>query len=108
VFYEHDNSLFFRADFNDVGTELYRIGEETSGLPTQELLTFKAFPNPTNDKLTISTEKESQFTLYDLTGKALKTVEVSQTKEISIADLNAGVYILRENTSGSHLKIVKK
>jgi hypothetical protein len=78
------------------------------GIEEQFGTTFQVFPNPTNDILKITSENDSQFTLYDLTGKALKTVDVIQSTEISMSDLNAGIYILRENGSGAQMKIVKE
>lgn len=69
---------------------------------------FDAYPNPTTDQLIVITEKTTSFSLLDMTGKTLKSFEVKQQKAISITGLAAGVYLLRENTTGSQTKIVKQ
>ncbi|PKR82300.1 hypothetical protein CW751_02920 [Brumimicrobium salinarum] len=73
-----------------------------------QLINFRAYPNPTSDRIIITTEENTSFSLLDLTGKVLKSFEVNQEKEISIAELNSGVYILKEQNFGTCLKIVKE
>ncbi|HTO37122.1 MAG TPA: T9SS type A sorting domain-containing protein, partial [Brumimicrobium sp.] len=60
------------------------------------------------DKVTITTEKNTSFTLLDLTGKVLKTFDVNQQGEISISELASGIYLLKENSTGSQTKIIKQ
>jgi hypothetical protein len=100
--------LYFAAEFTGIGNEFYRLGRSSVGLETQELVSFKAYPNPANDKLTITTEKNTAFTLLDMTGKVLRSFSVDQQKEISILDLSSGIYILRENNTGAQRKVIKK
>ena len=107
-FFKYNDYLYFRANFNGSGYQLFRIQNTTVGIDEQFGTTFQVFPNPTKDILKITSEKDNHFTLYDLTGKALKTFDVNQSTEISMSDLNAGIYILRENGSGAQIKIVKE
>lgn len=107
-FFEFNDALYFGANYTNIGQELYKIIDHSISIKEQpELVRFSVYPNPTTDKLTIKTEKNTSFTLLDLTGKILLTFEVNQEKEISIAELNTGVYILKDETTGSHKKIVK-
>lgn len=108
-FYEANNSLYFTANFSSEGQELYKISDISLSVDNQpNLVKFKAFPNPTTDKLTIITEEYSSFSLLDITGKVLLTFDVDRHKEISTTKLATGVYLLKEKTTGAHTKIVKK
>jgi len=108
-FFEFKGYLYFSAEFTTIGVELYRLkSEPLVGVQTQEMIAFKAYPNPTKDILTITTEKNASFTLLDLTGKVLQVFEVDQQKEISTATLAPGMYLLKENTSGAQTKIIKQ
>lgn len=108
-FYEFKNELYFAAEFGNSGVELYKITDPAfaSVKDDENLIDFNIFPNPTNDILTITTDGKAHFILCDLAGKTLKTFDVNQSKEISIIDLNAGIYILKESQSGYQLKVVK-
>src|SRR5690554_6334303 len=108
-FFEFKGYLYFSAEFTTIGMELYRLKSETLvGVQTQEMIAFKAYPNPTKDILTITTEKNTSFTLLDMTGKVVMPFEVDQQKEISTAALAPGMYLLKENTSGAQTKIIKQ
>ena len=92
-----------------IGQELYRVVDLSLSIDKHpELVKFKAYPNPTTDKLVITTEKYSSFSLLDITGKVLMTFDVNQQKEISTTELASGVYLLKENTTGAHTKIIKQ
>ncbi len=108
--YNFEGELYFSGHFDDKGFELRKIvnPDFLSVSENKKLVNFDVFPNPTNDVLTIISNSKTNFTLYDLTGKALKYIEVNQTKEISISDLDAGIYILKENHNESQIKIVKQ
>lgn len=106
--FNYNDTLYFNAHFTTNGGELYRLGRSTASLQKQELISFQAYPNPANDKLTITSEKKAVFTLLDMTGKVLQSFDVNKQREISIADLAAGIYLLRENTTGAQRRIVKQ
>lgn len=108
-FFEINNGLCFTANYTSLGQELYKLTDPTLSIDKQpELVKFKAYPNPTTDKLIITTEKYSSFSLLDITGKVLMTFDVNQQKEISTTELASGVYLLKENTTGAHTKIIKQ
>lgn len=76
-------------------------------ITVQEKHTFEAYPNPTNDWLTIRSSHPNYrgAVLMDLSGKIVREIEETT---VNIADLNTGVYLLRDLLSGSVLKIVKQ
>ncbi|PHS64804.1 MAG: hypothetical protein COB12_07765 [Flavobacterium sp.] len=59
------------------------------------------YPNPTSDKIIIPNEfVTNEYSIYSLTGELIKSGKLN-TNEIQIAELNAGIYILkiRDNKS---------
>jgi Zn-dependent metalloprotease len=60
------------------------------------------YPNPTNDKLFIESERDFRVKVYSVTGKLM--VDLSNQKEISLAALNKGLYILQIETEGKIIK----
>lgn len=76
-------------------------------ITAQEKHTFEAYPNPTSDWLTIRSSHPNYrgAVLMDLSGKIVREIEETT---VNIADLNTGVYLLRDLLSGSVLKIVKQ
>ena len=107
-FYEYNDTLYFSANYNDTGNELHRIVRPTLSLQTQDFTSFQVYPNPASYKLTIKKEKNTTFTLLDMTGKVLHSFKVDKQMEISILDLASGIYFLRENTTGAQAKIIKQ
>ncbi len=74
-----------------------------------EQKTFEIYPNPANKQLTIVYEmdKVTALTIFNLNGGIVKQVE--PTKELSIEELNQGVYILQLQTEEGllHHRFVK-
>jgi hypothetical protein len=74
---------------------------------------FKVYPNPTSSKLTLEYSGQGDryfISITDVTGQQLYHTEVNSTgrqlKELSIANLPAGIYYLR--VSSSQYEAVKK
>jgi len=63
------------------------------------------YPNPTTDRLTISTKQQfSSVKVYDNIGRTVKTF--NNTKVLNVSDLNTGLYFLKTDT-GLQAKFVK-
>ena len=61
---------------------------------------FSVYPNPVNDVVSISSLNNSEITqvsIIDVNGRVIKDVN-SNVSEISVSDLNAGIYFLKINT----------
>lgn len=107
--FEATNALYLSAKFHDLGDELYRVTDGEVSVDTQpELVAFQVYPNPVSDQLIIKTEEKSNFTLLDIKGKVLRSFNVNNLKEVSVTNLAAGIYFLRENITGAQLKVVKR
>ncbi|MBQ2511002.1 MAG: T9SS type A sorting domain-containing protein, partial [Bacteroidales bacterium] len=65
------------------------------------------WPNPTTDVFNVSITRPVKAELYDLNGRSMAAFNLHEgTNTISLAHLNAGVYILR--VEGTVMKVVKK
>lgn len=71
------------------------------------------YPNPATNNVQISlvntTENISAIVLYDMLGKAIKTIPVqsNETINLNVSDLSKGVYLVEINTE-NNLKTIKK
>jgi hypothetical protein len=77
-------------------------------------ISLNAYPNPTNDVLTLETEKNAKnlsYQLFDINGKILSEGTVSESKtEIQTKDLVAATYflhIMQKNEPIKTFKIIK-
>ncbi|HTO37249.1 MAG TPA: T9SS type A sorting domain-containing protein [Brumimicrobium sp.] len=109
-FYIYNNELYFMANFTNIGYELYKLStpDISSVKEHTKQANFKVYPNPTVDLLTVTTNGSNSFTLLDLTGKVIQSFEVNQQATISTLGLSSGIYILKENSTGSQTKIIKQ
>lgn len=93
------------------GTNPYTInlkGEGFSDVGVEEYNAFDIglFPNPVDETLFIKTTKSAEVAVLDITGKAVKNINVSGNASIDVSDLKTGVYFLRMNY-GSQQQVVK-
>ncbi|MEI8136409.1 MAG: T9SS type A sorting domain-containing protein, partial [Bacteroidota bacterium] len=69
---------------------------------------FNLFPNPVNDKITISMDvnmpKNIEICISDVTGKLVRTeiINTGIKNHIDVADLQNGIYILTINSNGTN------
>lgn len=69
---------------------------------------FNVFPNPANDKITISSESDNaRYSLYDIYGKVIMQGKMDNSSIIDISSLAKGVYHIQLDTE-SGLKGTKK
>jgi len=74
-------------------TDIHEIGSNTTGL---------CYPNPASSIITVSLKGISQegiVTMYDLTGKAVRTVNYQNGEaRLSVLDIADGIYYIRANS----------
>jgi hypothetical protein len=107
--------LGFGSDFpSAVGISL--IDKNESGISDNHLMKGMAYPNPANDKVTISIEGEGVASLKvtDVSGKIVMTNSlnlVGGKSDVSISSLDAGMYIFNvtlENGKTAQFNVIKK
>jgi len=82
----------------------------TASLAKIEEFVFEIYPNPTNDKVTLSFEgQQARLVISDALGKLIFTEKVSSNGSISLADKPAGIYFFQLTTEKGELvrKVVK-
>ena len=68
---------------------------DTSGTDDFNKLKIIVFPNPSNGNFTIkSTIKIKKIIITDIAGRLIKTINSSGKKQVSVSDLNSGIFIL--------------
>lgn len=107
-------NVFYKT--NGPGFSLNVFDPATVGLNENVLNQVSLFPNPATDKVTIdlgaSVSGDVSWIIYDLKGAKLATGEISETRsDISLAELNNGVYLLTiesgASVSNHKLQVVK-
>jgi hypothetical protein len=81
--------------------------------PAVEEMTFKAYPNPTQDSWTVKTKniKMSSIQVFDILGKSVMSLQPDTTEAtIDASGLKSGLYFAKINTANgsSSLKLVKQ
>jgi len=63
----------------------------------EEIANLKIFPNPANDRFTISIPATSvkYITINNVIGKQIRKVPMGRNKFFNVEDLKKGVYIIR-------------
>ncbi|HNR86368.1 MAG TPA: T9SS type A sorting domain-containing protein, partial [Taishania sp.] len=106
-----NNSLYFNANYDSSGEELYKLTTPDFASIDKHAsnASFKVYPNPTDGILTIDSENESQFAVFDIAGKKVKSFEINNGQNtVNLSELNAGIYFIQELITGSQIKFIKK
>ena len=67
---------------------------------------FTVYPNPAKNILNIHTYSKALISLTDLSGKIILTKTIEGSDLIDVSKLSAGIYILKNNTTGETKKIM--
>jgi Leucine-rich repeat (LRR) protein len=67
---------------------------------------FNVYPNPAKDILHVETNGNSTFSLLDQSGRILLTSNINGKGSINISGRAAGLYYLKNNSSGSVQKVI--
>lgn len=72
----------------------------------QSAISFDIFPNPAHDQFQLRTQHPGEFDLLDISGKRVRSFRTTQPTTVINAPLAAGIYFLREKSSGYALRLV--
>lgn len=89
------------------GTYTINITESTVGLNENKTINWNIFPNPTTDNFRINAVEQADLTIYDISGKLIKTIKNYNGEIIAINNLENGIYFVNFKDSTQKL-IVKK
>ncbi|TVZ57228.1 putative secreted protein (Por secretion system target) [Lutibacter sp. Hel_I_33_5] len=103
-------SLFFNfgTDGATAGEKIYYFDDvkfgaaSTSSVVDNDVAKISMYPNPSKNNITISSkEKIENITIYNILGKSIRTINVdSNSKNINVSDLNAGIYMVKYSANG--------
>lgn len=79
------------------------ITVNTVGVEELATETLTIYPNPANDYLKVN--REGELTIYDLSGRLVKSQTVEAVNSVSVSDLNNGIYFVKV---GSEVKKIVK
>lgn len=87
-------------------------GQEVASINENVFIGFNFYPNPTKDVIQVTSKSViDQLAIYNLLGQELLQIDVNGTQQtIDIADLSAGMYIMKAVVEGveNSFNIVKK
>lgn len=120
IFHPNGNGTYFVKVANKIAKGLklksdtitYKAPEITNKIYAAKAGAIKAiteiifFPNPTKDILHISTTANTSFSLMNQDGKFLITKIINGNGTINVANLNTGIYFLKNNNNGGVKKII--
>src|SRR6266536_886830 len=67
---------------------------------------FRVYPNPAKDILFVQTNSNASFSLLNQSGKILVITNINGKGSINISSVAAGLYYLRNNSSGAVQKVI--
>ncbi|HRI22234.1 MAG TPA: T9SS type A sorting domain-containing protein, partial [Panacibacter sp.] len=101
----HSNKIYYRLQQQDInGSSSY---SKTVVLNLSSQNSFVVYPNPAKNILHVQSNGKAVFVLHNNEGKILLKKTIDGNGEINIAALAAGLYYLRNTTTGEEKKIIK-
>lgn len=97
-----DSSMYFTANYDFTGLELWKITDTTShpnsiASTTGSTANVRIYPNPAHNSFTIKTNttfRQGNITLTDITGRMVKTETIYNNEQtISLQDIAPGIYM---------------
>lgn len=108
-----ENTAYIYFDFNPaiVTNTTYNINELPLGLNESKSEWVNLYPNPAEDKIKFNGASVNEISIYDLTGKLVLNVSNIPDNEVSLNNLQTGIYqvILKtKNTLSTQKLVIKK
>lgn len=97
------------ATTSQIATAAYEINEEPSAIAQMTTPTIKISPNPATDVITVSAKGFNQVEIINFLGQVVYQNNLTDIRQINVANLNAGIYFVRvKGDSTVTKKFVKK
>ena len=66
------------------------------------------FPNPANDKLTVTVKEPSTIKVVNVLGTVVMEEKINSSKTMNVSDLKNGIYFVTNTSTGRSIKFIKK
>ena len=94
----YDNINLGLVSFMPIDTSQCYLSEEIPNFVSQNI-SFKIYPNPTTENLTIETSQSSTIEISNIQGQLIKTLKTTGTKtNLNVSSFPSGVYIVEVKT----------
>ncbi|MCL9807232.1 T9SS type A sorting domain-containing protein [Flavobacterium amniphilum] len=103
--YNNAGVLLNTYTLGNIPNHFYKSKESSLGNDDNTLGTFTVYPNPAVSTVFITTDKNTEVTLYDMTGKMVKK-ESYTLSGIDVSNLQKGIYLMEIN-SDNQKQVVK-
>jgi len=90
--YSTDGAQLNNFTVGVVPNSFYKAELQPLGVGENSIAKLSIYPNPASDVFFINTEKNAKVTIYDISGRMIKTQEYT-VSGINVSDLNPGIYM---------------
>jgi hypothetical protein len=87
---------------------LLTINGGTSSLTEVNSPEITLFPNPVNDKLTVTVKEPSTIKVVNVLGTVVMEEKINSSKTMNVSDLKNGIYFVTNTSTGRSIKFIKK
>jgi Secretion system C-terminal sorting domain len=90
----------------DTTTTVSSVANVSANKISNKTPSFGVYPNPAKDVLHVRSEGEHTVVLINQNGKEVLRTSVNGNTDVNISNVPAGMYYIKDNTTGSAQKIV--
>ena len=94
-FCEFNNGLYFAANYDGKGPELWRLDHFGTTIDEVEQSRVNILPNPASDKIDLTLPAGGNVVITDIEGRTLISLLTDSRSTIDISKLQPGMYLLR-------------
>ena len=105
-----DSVMYIEPTQEENHTVYYQRAQLTSLSSVDNEGTFKIYPNPFSESLTVQATKPGKFILFDMLGNVITTSAIVEGENQLKLELKSGIYhmIYQEGQKQSHIKLHRK
>ena len=86
----------------------YFLSVGTASLTEVNSPEITLFPNPANDKLTVTVKEPSTIKVVNVLGTVVMEEKIHSSKTMNVSDLKNGIYFVTNTSTGRSIKFIKK
>ncbi|MEP7235563.1 MAG: T9SS type A sorting domain-containing protein [Ignavibacteriota bacterium] len=107
-FFEFDGKLFFSANYDNKGVELWTITDINERVRTPTDQSGELRPSVVHSSLQLEVSAPTTISIYDPLGKIVLIKRIVASEEINVSHLGSGIYFLRNEDNTFRAKFIKE